>query len=316
MPSQYGKPEVMQFRDGKIGAFTMQFDDSMMSQADVAIPLMNERGLVGTFFVNPGSDRYRNRRETWEVICPKFGHELANHTWRHEGAKDMVEAEAEIGNTSKHIWKLYPNQSKLLPFARGGGTTWGPTREQIAELTNKYFLFRRPSLASINEESGTAPKITTFPQRAIDEHIWFPVHFHGIGSEWITTSKEHFVELLDFLAAHRDQLWIATEGAAYRYQQEYQAVSDVTLSNPTENSFSVTVTCDESKVSTYGRPFTELYCDPLTVRVQVPDSWSSFNMTQEMFFGSGTTIAVNGTKYVQFDVRPNLKPAVITKLAC
>ena len=36
-------------------------------------------------------------------------------------------------------------------------------------------------------------------------------------------------------------------------------------------------------------------------------------MTQEMFFGSGTTIAVNGKKYVQFDIRPSLKPAVITK---
>jgi peptidoglycan/xylan/chitin deacetylase (PgdA/CDA1 family) len=314
MSSRYGKPEVMPFRDGKLGAFTMQFDDSIaISHADRAIPMINERGLVGTFFVNPGSERYQARRETWEVICPKSGHELANHTWRHEGAKDYAEAEREIGDSSKHIWKLYPGQSKLLPFARGGATEWGITDEQVKELMRRYFLFRRPSLASIRDDAGTSATILTYPQKAMDEHIWFPVHFHGISADHLSTNQEAFVKLLDFLVAHRDQLWVATEGSAYRYQQEYQALSDVSLANESDSSFAVTVVCDATKVDTYDRPFTELYSEPLTVRVAVPDTWSEFTMRQDAHFGKYQAIDIDGRRVAQFEVRPNLGPAVITK---
>jgi hypothetical protein len=41
---------VTKFRGGKPAAFTMQFDDSMESQAAIAVPQMNARGLVGTIF--------------------------------------------------------------------------------------------------------------------------------------------------------------------------------------------------------------------------------------------------------------------------
>ena len=70
---QYGDPQVMEFKDGKSAAFSMQFDDSMETQADFAVPEMNKRGLVGTFFVNPASERYGRRRRTWEVVSVGTG---------------------------------------------------------------------------------------------------------------------------------------------------------------------------------------------------------------------------------------------------
>lgn len=179
----YGQLEVTRFKDGRCGAFTMQFDDSMTSQAEFAIPEMNKRGLVGTFFVNPALDRYQEHLETWEKVCPQYGHELANHTMHHQGAKDYAEADYEIGECSRHIWRLYPNRSKMLPFARGGGTTWGPSREQIAELMTKYLLYSRPRGQSIADENGTAEKILTYPAQALAEGAWVLVYFHGIGGE-------------------------------------------------------------------------------------------------------------------------------------
>jgi len=309
MSSLYGEPQVMEFRDGKTGAFSMVFDDSMISQADTVIPLLNARGLVGTFFVNPGSERYQQRRDTWEVICPRFGHELANHTWRHEGAKDLAEAEFEIGESSRHIWKLYPHRSKLLLFARGGGTTWGITDQQVQEIVQRHLLVRRPRSASISDEGGTAAEITTFPQRAIDERTWVPVHFHGVGGEWISTNAQAFVNLLDYLVAHRDQLWVAGEIAAYEYQQEYQAVSHVSLADASEKGFTVSVECDATKVNTLGRPFADLYDEALTVRVRVPNSWAWFTVSD------GTrvhqTVEVSGQRYAQFDVMPNRGPVTV-----
>ncbi len=314
MSALYGEPQVMPFRDGKVGAFTMVFDDSMISQADNAIPLLNSRGLVGTFYLNPGLERYQQRRDTWEVICPAFGHDFGNHTWRHQGAKDLAEADFEIGEASRHIWKLFPSRSKLLLFARGGGTTWGISGDDLRSLMAKHLVVRRPRSSSLSDESDTADKIASFPQRAIDERTWELVLFHGVGSEWISTNLKAFTELLDFVVAHRSQLWIATEGAGYRYQQEYQAISRVAVEPQPRVGFAVVIECDPGKVVTLGRPFTEMYDEPLTVRVRVPNSWSRFMVTQGDRTREYDALVIGGAPCAQFDVRPNVGPAVVTRL--
>ena len=310
----YGVPEVMRFKDGKVGAFTMQLDDSMISQAEVAIPLLNERGLVATFFTNPGLERYQRNVQVWEQVCPSSGHELANHTWEHKGAQSMEEADQQIGDSSRLIWKLYPSRSKLLPFARGGGTEWVIDRDEITGLMRRYFLFRRPSQVSIAEESGTTEDVTSHPRRAIENGEWVPVHFHGIGSEWISTTREHFVELLDYLAANQDKLWVATCGDAYKYQQERDAVSRIALTDETESGFRIAVECDETKVETYGRPLAELYDQPLTIRHPVPDTWSRFEVRQGADVKTCEVVAGEGARYAQYDVRPGVAAAAVTRV--
>lgn len=323
--SLYGKPQVMQFKDGKRGAISLRFDDSMLSQADVAIPHLTKRGLVGTFFVNPDLDRYTTRREVWEVVCPKAGHELANHTMHHLGAKTYEEAEYEIGECSRHIWSLYPERSKLLPFARGGGTTWDITDEQMRALTAKHFLFRHRSTHSVcndpDNEHYKSEDIDIRPhaQRAIDERVWVELMFHGIGGEWISCSEETFVSLLDFLVEHRDTLWVATVGDAWKYEQEHQALSDVSVSEAGEAGFRISVECDGSKLETYGLPFAELYDQPLTVRVPVPDSWGHFSVVQgadgDAVEKSCEAIEVEGQRVAQFDVRPGVGEAKVTRVS-
>jgi hypothetical protein len=316
----YGDPQVMSFRDGKDAAFTMQFDDSMESQARIALPIMNERELVGTFFVNPAHGRYQATKEAWEDICPRFGHELANHTMHHTGAKSHEEAEYEIGECSRHIWRLYPTRSKLLPFARGGGTKWDISDEQIGELMRKYYLFRRPSRYGICDDPESEyyreADILAHAREAINEKTWVPVHFHGVGGEWISCSREAFVALCDFLVANRDRLWVATEGDAWKYRQEYQALSAVSLTDPTEDTFRLAIECDESRLDTFGLPVSDLYDEPLTVRVPVPDSWSRFVVVQARGRRSDVrtydTIVVDGRRVAQFGVKPNLVPAMVT----
>jgi hypothetical protein len=112
---------IAEWKGNKKGAFTLSFDDSMISQADVAVPAMLERELVGTWFINPGKEYYLQRQQVWEQILPAAGHELANHTMHHEGAKDLVEAEYEIGESARIIWSLRPAGASNLdssPFPR------------------------------------------------------------------------------------------------------------------------------------------------------------------------------------------------------
>jgi peptidoglycan/xylan/chitin deacetylase (PgdA/CDA1 family) len=303
----------MEFRAGKVGAFTMVLDDSMLAQADNAIPLLNARQLVATFYVNPGLERYQQRKDTWEVICPRSGQELSNHTWRHQGAKDMREADFEIGESSRHIWKLYPHRSKLLLFARGGGTEWGPSRDEIQALMDKYLLVRRPRDISITDESGNAATITQYPQQALDDGTWVLVLFHGVGGEWLSTNLQAFVNLLDFLVAHREHLWVGGEIAVRKYQQEQQALAEVKLEAATGAGFAIKLTCDPSKVKTSGRPFPELYDEPLTVRVEVPASWCRFQVKQGETVQARAALDIRGRHVAQFDVLPNVAAAVVTR---
>jgi len=313
--SLYGTPDVMKFKGGRPAAFSMQFDDSMDCHALFAIPELNKRALVGTFFINPGLDRHQRHKEIWEVICPKFGHELANHTMHHKGAKDEEEAAYEIGECSRYIWKLYPEGSKLRPFLSGGGTTWNCSREVRRELSAQHFLFRGfagPGRTSVAEERGNG-RCVVLAQKALEEGEWRQVGFHGVGDGWIVTSQEHYIELLDYLAAHRDEIWVATTGALYKYTQERDAVESVALTDATETGFKLSIQCDESKVRTYDRPLAELYDEPLTVRVPVPDSWQRFRVAQ----GEGEpvvldTLPVDGGRCAQFDVRPNVASAVVS----
>ena len=139
-------PMIARWYEGKTAAVSLRFDDSTESHVVYAIPRLNQYGLKGTFMVNPGKDRYLKNKDFWEKQVPAMGHQMGNHTMHHQGAKTPADAEFEIGEVSRLIWKLYPNRSKLLVFASGGGgkkwggKLWGQASEEYKSLVNKYHL--------------------------------------------------------------------------------------------------------------------------------------------------------------------------------
>ena len=313
LASRYGKPEVMRFRGGRRAAFSMQYDDSMDCHALFVVPELNKRGLTGTFFVNPASSRYKRHTEVWEVVCPRHGHELGNHTMHHTGAKDAEEAAFEIGECARHIWKLYPGRSKLRPFRRGGGTTWDCSPEVMESLLREYFLVDSPGpvRTSVAEERGNG-RCVVLAEQALEAGEWRQVGFHGVGDGWIVTSKEHYLELLDYLVAHRGEIWVATLGTIHKYTQERDAVRSVTLGDAGETGFTLAVRCDETKLGSFDRPMPELYDEPLTVQVRVPDRWRRVRVVQ----GEGKpivleTVEVDGRRFARVDVRPNVPAAEV-----
>src|SRR3989339_697224 len=127
-----GDTRVCYWKDNKVGAISLQFDDSYNSHAMYMIPALLSRGLTGEFFINPGHMRYGFGIMTWEALCNRRGIGLGNHTFNHMGtiittfdSNPNVVADYEIGETSRRIWSLNPpGRSKALILLRGGGTTW------------------------------------------------------------------------------------------------------------------------------------------------------------------------------------------------
>jgi peptidoglycan-N-acetylglucosamine deacetylase len=66
--------------EGKQMALSLSFDDARFSQVEKGIPLMDQYGISGTFYVSPGA--MLERVEEWKDAV-SAGHDIGNHTLVH-----------------------------------------------------------------------------------------------------------------------------------------------------------------------------------------------------------------------------------------
>ena len=65
---------------GKQMALSLSFDDARFSQVEKGIPLLDQYGISGTFYVSPGA--MLERVEEWKDAVDA-GHDIGNHTLVH-----------------------------------------------------------------------------------------------------------------------------------------------------------------------------------------------------------------------------------------
>ena len=93
--------------NGHHAALTLTFDDSSPSEADEALPVLDERGVHATFFVTEKNLWSDAADATWANALRK-GHELGNHTVDHCHGRDLgrgtcLTARAEIERCNAFI---------------------------------------------------------------------------------------------------------------------------------------------------------------------------------------------------------------------
>ncbi len=240
-------PRIARWYQNYDGAVSLRFDDSLESHVRTAIPLLNDYGFRATFMVNPGLQRYRDHRDFWERQVPAMGHRLGNHTMHHRGARTVEEAEYEIGEVSRMIWRAYPGESKLLEFASGGGgLTWGgkawsdadPSYRQLMEKYHLVDLYdgNHPYIG-VRADSRTEDLCSRL-DRTADEQGHQAFVFHNIGRPSImdrikalyrgydlTTNSEVFSGFLRCLDERRRRLWVAPLIDILKYGEEARNAS-------------------------------------------------------------------------------------------
>ena len=284
---------ITPFAHGKPAAFSMEFDDSMISQVKNALPLLTKYKFNATFYVNPGVGHYAANRTVWEKDVPLSGHELGDHTMHHRDTVGAAAASSEIGDAATILHKVLGKPS-LIPFAVPGGVKWDiPPADFQRILTSNNLIFV-PREGFYQDGQGD---ILRLPQLALKTSSWHRLGFHGVGGDWLSTSVENLISLLSFLDAHRSDIWVAPTGTVWKYQREREAVSSVTFADGV-----LKVAFDRAKLA----PF-ELYDVPLTVRVP--------------FAGSKAVVTVDGKKssvpvvdgVAEFEFSPQAKSIRVSK---
>ncbi len=73
--------------EGKSMALSLTWDDGRASQVQVGIPILDQYGIKGTFYVIPAA--VEKELEPWKAAV-QMGHEIANHSVRHPCSGNFV----------------------------------------------------------------------------------------------------------------------------------------------------------------------------------------------------------------------------------
>ena len=218
---------VCRWFGGKQAALSLRFDDSHPTHIEVAVPLLDELGLIGTFLVNPGNDSYKKYQSVWEGAVLQHGHELADHTFNHRGAKTDADADEQIGATANLLRRLQPGRQQLT-LETGGSTLWFQ-RKPFEFFRAKYHLIDisnadHPENALMSCTVGhpwfSLEAFTRRMEQAIAAGAWVQPYFHQIDETGhLRIPPATFRKLLETVAAHRAELWQAGLTPIYEYQE-------------------------------------------------------------------------------------------------
>jgi peptidoglycan/xylan/chitin deacetylase (PgdA/CDA1 family) len=219
--------------DGKRAAVALTYDDTLVSQLDIAIPALDAAGLKGTFFLI-GSKITPEQVARWRAAAAE-GHELGNHTIRHAcpqanypPAKKIDTSETydvdtmltEIGTMNtmltaidgklQHSYATPCGQHlaggvDYLPALRASGLvrytrTADPTEHPFDPMNVPARFF--PSTA-------TGTDLIAAVKDAERKGGMVVLGFHGVGGDYLSVSAEAHAQLIAYLKAHSDTIWVA-----------------------------------------------------------------------------------------------------------
>jgi peptidoglycan/xylan/chitin deacetylase (PgdA/CDA1 family) len=219
---------------GKTSAIVLTYDDSLVSQLDVAAPQLDAAGFRGTFFLNGTFASVLLPR--WAALAAN-GHELGNHTIFHPCPAGSFKMDPQFeserytipgmlreigvmntllqsidGKTQRTMGlpclialaggKDYTDAlrtSGLIRYVRAGGETFASDPATLDP-------FRVPSRTF--PETVTAEDMIGFVKQVQANGGMGVILFHGVGGDYLVTSAAAHQGLLNYLKAH-PEIWVA-----------------------------------------------------------------------------------------------------------
>jgi peptidoglycan-N-acetylglucosamine deacetylase len=224
------------------GAVSLTFDDGTVNQLEKVVPVLDEVGFKGTFYINPDGPGWQNRLAPWREVAAR-GHEIGNHSLTHPcpdnvsgrqgGLEEMTLAEIEqdILTAQERLTQLAPHQSQWT-FAYPCYATYvgsGIHHQSYVPLVARHFIAGRtageygfgndPSFVDLPHCWGLpVERMSGYEMIGLVEEItargcWAILVFHEIDGPRLTVGSYDFRMLLNHLRRRSDAILTAPVAA-------------------------------------------------------------------------------------------------------
>lgn len=221
------------------GAVSLTFDDALPSQFDIAVPMLNEQGLLGTFYIHPkGTDgQWQERLAPWKAVAQQ-GHEIGNHSLGHVCSRgyrdawdgrcletvtldfietDVMEADRRLNEAIGELERsfAYPCYESFVGE--------GEARQSYVPVIARHFAAARARgdfpnyprtcqmhhLWSQGGERKSGENLIGMVSAAATKGQWLILAFHGINAGHLPVADFDFHALCEYLSLEREEIWTA-----------------------------------------------------------------------------------------------------------
>lgn len=216
--------------NGEKAAVSLSYDDTLDSQLDNALPILNKYKIKASFYLKLSSPVLYARLDEWRAAAA-LGHELGNHSVYHPCSasqpgmewvlpyydldKYTVEQMREEIMTANTFLKAIDGRAErtltppCLHHMTGNGNYLPAIRELFVGI--KGAETNLPPGSELLLPSGTSgAELIALVKKVAEKGGVANIIFHGVGGDHLSVSKEAHEQLVSYLAKNRDTYWTDT----------------------------------------------------------------------------------------------------------
>ena len=225
---------------GHRAAIVLTYDDALRSQLDNAVPALDAAGFKGTFFLS-GTFKQEDV-DRWRAVA-KEGHELGNHTVFHPCAKGSFDMPPQQDTANYSVaWMLKeigamntmlaaidgkPEHTFATPCGQhvAGGEDYLPAL-RTSGLTKYVRAASDPGTGTLDPfdvpstffpDTVTGTQLIAYVEKVRAAGSLGVMGFHGVGGDYLIVPAAAHKELVEYLKAHEDDIWVAPFGEVMDY---------------------------------------------------------------------------------------------------
>ena len=227
--------QIARFWNDAKGAYSLTFDDGLVSHIEHAVPILDRHGLRGTFFLFTDyivEDSVSNWA-AWRAVAER-GHEVASHSRSHLNL-DQPLARSVLDDEIAGSARIIEEQTGVRPISFA--YPYSSKNDFVKRLVLESYLFDRADCRVWGGDDFTVEMGIANIERAIERREWEYVMLHGVGEDtWGALDPEQLDELAAYLAANAERIWTDTYARIATYVRKRNA-AEITRRNVTKESF-------------------------------------------------------------------------------
>lgn len=230
-PGAVPQVRVARFSGDRAAAISYTFDDGLRDQFTLAVPMLNEVGFKGTFFVIPGSIaetpdlavQKQNEKRSWGSISwPELkamsdqGHEIASHTWSHPNLTKLTpgEVDNEFSKASEAIRTHIGYLPVTLAFPFNASTP------EVQAAALKHHIAFRAYQIGLGEKS-TVESLDAWADKQVLDKTWGVLMSHAIANGYSALVDPEILRThLRHVKSREREVWVDTFANIARYERE------------------------------------------------------------------------------------------------